>query len=105
MLENSAWTDTAAFVGAISGLLSFFWLVYEHATNKGKLEIHACVVESMKEIKEGENCKHVRDKGEIRCSLTNTGRQTVYPIEVNFKYKNMTYGVYATAKGFPPRLE
>lgn len=95
--------DPVALIGAITGVFSLIWLIYQHFNDKGRLEIGATVIGyGNAEAKPA----GIDQPGEIWCRLTNIGRRNIYPTSIDFHFeKGGSYGVSASYQNFPLILE
>lgn len=90
-------TEIIAWAGVVIGIVSLGWHVYVHTTNRGKLKVDAFLLTV-------NNLDTETVKVEIRCTVTNWGRQPVFVVKTGVDYQGMTWSWGGGDSGLPKRL-
>lgn len=90
-------TEIIAWAGVAIGAFSLAWHVYVHTSNRGRLKVNAVLVTS-------QNLDTEMSKFEIRCIVTNWGRQPAFLMRIGVDYAGMVWSWGGGDSQLPRRL-
>ena len=90
-------TEIIAWAGVVIGISSLAWHVYVHISNRGRLKVNSVLMAV-------HNLDNEVSKYELRCVVTNWGRQPAFLMRIGVDYTGMVWSWGGGDSGLPKRL-